>query len=153
VKLQLGGRFTSDHLTCSLTGDTLRIQDDELSLDLPPGAAHLFSSPGQRVQGAVVATFQINGIETQPGQTLALTGDSPELGSWNLDHAYGMEYVNRNTWICEVAFTESVNQRIRFKYVLLNQDGTSAVREDILPRQLLLPGNGRAKVDSIWQSS
>lgn len=153
VKLQLGGRFTSDHLTCSLTGDTLRIQDDELSLDLPTGAAHLFSSPGQRVQGAVVATFQINGIETQPGQTLALTGDSPELGSWNLDHAYGMEYVNRNTWICEVAFTESVNQRIRFKYVLLNQDGTSAVREDILPRQLLLPGNGRAKVDSIWQSS
>jgi len=152
VTLDLAGRFAEDQLTCVLTGSTFGIASDCLTLDLSPGSAHLFSQPGHRVEGPVVATFQINGIESQPGDQLFLLGDSPELGQWNLDHAYGMEYVNRNTWICEVAFAASINKRIRFKYALVNHAEGKALRENILPRQLVLPPAGRAKVDSIWQS-
>jgi len=153
VLLDLGGRFGVSEMTCMLTGSTFPVLDGRLSLALEPGSAYLFSSPGERVTGDVVATFQINGIETQPGQRIVLTGDCSELGGWDLSQAYGMEYVNRNTWICEVGFIESVNRPIRFKYALVDQDGSCFVREDILPRQLLLPGQGRQKVDSIWQIS
>jgi cyclomaltodextrin glucanotransferase len=149
----LGGHFRASEITCLLTGLAFPITDDQLSLTLDSGSAYLFSSLGQRVAGDVVATFQVNGIETRPGQKIVLTGDCPELGCWDLAQAYGMEYVNRNTWICEVGFTDSVNKPIRFKYVLVDHDGHSFVREDILPRQLLLPGRGRQKVDSIWQVS
>lgn len=151
VTLSLAGRFGESEITCTLTGSTFSISDDRLSLTLDSGSAYLFSSPGQRVAGDVVTTFQVNGIETQPGQKLVLTGDCPELGCWDLAKAYGMEYVNRNTWICEVGFTDSINKPIRFKYVLVDQDGRFFTRENILPRQLLLPGCGRQKVDSIWQ--
>ena len=153
ISLDLGERFGASEIACVLTGSAFSIADGRLSLALEPGAAYLFSSPGQRVTGDVVATFQINGIETQPGQRIVLTGDCPELGCWNLAQAYGMEYVNRNTWICEVGFAESVNKPIRFKYALVDQGGCSFAREDILPRQLLLPGQGRQKVDSVWQIS
>jgi cyclomaltodextrin glucanotransferase len=153
ITLSLGTHFGASAITCELTGLSFLVTDDQLSLTLDSGSAYLFSSLGQRVPGDVVATFQVNGIETRPGQKVVLTGDCPELGRWDLAQAYGMEYVNRNTWICEVGFTDSVNKPIRFKYVLVDHDGHSFVREDILPRQLLLPGRGRQKVDSIWQVS
>ena len=153
VQLDLGGHFGTSDLTCMLTDAIFPIVDGRLSIALESGSAHLFSSPGERVTGAVVATFQINGIETQPGQRIVITGDCPELGGWDLSRAYGMEYVNRNTWICEVGFRESVNTAIRFKYAVVDQTSSASIREDILPRQLVLPSTGRQKVDSVWQVS
>ena len=149
VSLPLPERIQAAALTCALTQAVVPVADGRLNLELQPGVAHLFSLPGDRVTGAVVATFQLNGLETTPGQHVVLLGDCPELGSWDLAGAYGMEYVNRNTWICEVAFGESVGKLIQFKFVLLDGE-TQPVYECILPRQLLLPPLGREKIDALW---
>ena len=150
ITLALGEHFKDQQLICELTGRHAEISHGNLQLSLDPGAAYLFSVVGSRVSGRVVTTFQLNGIETVPGQKVLLSGDCPELGIWNTDMAYGMEYVNRNTWICEVAFDQSAGQLIQFKYVLFDGNTESLVRENIQPRRLLLPLNGREKVDSIW---
>ena len=121
-------------------------------LELEPGAAFLFSIPGERVSAGVVATFQLNGIETKPGQKVVLTGDCEELGNWDPEAGYVMEYVNQNTWICEVGFDFSVGRLIHFKYLIGDNSG-SVQRENMNPRRLLLHTNGREKVDSKWQIS
>ena len=79
----------------------------------------IFSVPRGNESSTLVVTFQLNGLETLPGQSVILLGDCPELGTWELDYGYGMEYVNQNTWICEVAFNASVGQQIQFKFVLI----------------------------------
>jgi cyclomaltodextrin glucanotransferase len=150
ICLFLGDAIPSTALSCALTGHSVSIQSGYLSISLESGAAYLFCLPGQRVTGSVVTTFQLNGLETRPGQRVRLMGDCPELGSWDVDKSYGMEYVNQNTWICEVSFSHSAGKSIHYKYIL-EDDGATYSRENLLPRLLLLPEHGRAKVDSLWE--
>lgn len=152
ISLDLGARLAPSQLTCALTGTSHTIDNDHLAINLAPGEAHLFSVLGNRVTSDVVTTFQINGVPTSPGQRLVLIGDCDELGDWDPAFGYGMEYVNLNTWICEVGFNVSRGRTIQFKYAIVDSLG-SYIRENILPRQLLLPESGRQKVDSIWHSS
>ena len=152
ITLNLPCRLSSHVLTCTLSGTTHSIQNGILHLELEPGSAFLFSLPGERVSADVVATFQLNGIETTPGQKIVLTGDCDELGNWDPKAGYIMNYYNRNTWICEVAFGSSVGKLIHFKYIIIDDAG-ALQRESMNPRRLLLPINGREKVDSLWQLS
>jgi cyclomaltodextrin glucanotransferase len=153
ISLDLSGRHGyHQDLTCQLTGGTYSIADEHLQLELESGAAHLFSIPGTRVNGDVVTTFQLNGIETQHGQRIVLTGDCTELGYWDPHNGYGMEYVNQNTWICEVGFSNALGKLIQFKYAVVDESGF-VMRECINPRRLVLPSNGREKIDSIWELS
>lgn len=152
ITIDVGERVTASQLHCQLTDSTYPLIDHQLTLDLASGQSHLFSILGNRVTSDVVTTFQLNGVLTSPGQRLLLTGDCDELGCWDLDFAYGMEYVNLNTWICEVGFNVSCGQPIQFKYVIADSSG-SFLREDKLPRTLLLLQSGRQKVDSLWQIS
>jgi cyclomaltodextrin glucanotransferase len=151
LTLPLPGGCLQTELICSLTGTSHSVQHGHVSLSLETGASYLFSLPGVRVNGPVVVTFQLNGIETSPGQRLVVIGGCEELGSWNLQHAYGMEYVNCNTWICEVAFAASAGILVQFKYVLFDANDGATVYENIVPRRLLLPSQGREKVDSLWE--
>lgn len=151
VTLSLPSEFVAKELVCALDGSTYYSSSSSLTLSLSAGAAHLFSLPGTRVDAPVVATFQLNGLETRPGQRLVLTGDCDELGNWDLSLSYGMEFLNRNTWICEVGFTASATKMIQFKYVVLGDSGSLPVHENVIPRRLFLPAQGREKVDSIWQ--
>ena len=152
INLNLPCDLLSPVLTCLLSGTTHSIVNNILHLELDPGASFLFSIPGKRVSADVVATFQLNGIETKPGQRIVLIGDCDELGNWDPQVGYGMDYVNKNTWICEVGFDHSVGELIHFKYVISDASGPLQ-RENLNPRRLLLPINGREKVDSIWQLS
>jgi cyclomaltodextrin glucanotransferase len=152
ISLDLSGRLESQNLTCKLSGGTYSIVDQHLHLELESGAAHLFSIPGKRVIGDVVTTFQLNGIETQNEQSIVLIGDCVELGNWDPKNGYGMEYVNPNTWICEVGFNLSTRPLVQFKYVVVDQSGF-VMRESINPRRLVLPPKGRVKIDSLWQLS
>ena len=142
--------LTTD-LRCALTGLPQSVHDGHLMLTMETGSSHLFSLPGVRVDGPVVVTFQLNGVETRPGQRIVLSGDCHELGVWDLRRAYGMEFVNRSTWICEVAFSSSVGRLVQFKFVLVGEDADSGLYENIIPRRLLLPLQGREKVDSLWE--
>lgn len=153
VMITLPEPFAGKQLICALDGSVHSSSLNSLSIYLNSGASHLFSLPGERVEGSVVATFQLNGLVTQPGQRIVLTGNCDELGNWDLAKSYGMEFVNRNTWICEVGFVASASKMIHFKYVLLDHRNEPVLYENIIPRQLLLPSEGREKIDSIWQQS
>lgn len=150
ISLCLQGSYLDSTLVCSLTQQEFQVDNDYISLNLPTGAAYIFDSPGTQVEGNVVATFQLNGLETLPGERIVVLGDVPELGAWSITQAYGMEYVNKNTWICEVAFSGQSHQLIQFKYVKLDQNSQPCY-EDIIPRKVLLPDVGREKIDSIWE--
>jgi cyclomaltodextrin glucanotransferase len=140
-----------DTLTCDLTGASFPVIDNHLHIDLDDGAAFVFSLPSDRVLGEVVTTFQLNGIVTTPGQHVFLTGSCPELGTWDINKAYGMEYVNQNTWICEVPFAASTGHIVNFKYVVVDSASGNVIRENILPRRILVMPSSIDKVDSIWE--
>jgi cyclomaltodextrin glucanotransferase len=153
ITLQVPSQLGSGALVCELTGRSIDVRDGQIGLlTLQSGASHLFSCPGQRLTGTVVATFQLNGLETNPGQRIALSGDCEELGAWDLARSYGMEYVNLNTWICEVAFEVSAGRLINYKFVVLNDTTGAFLHENITPRRLLLPVGGRVKVDALWDA-
>ena len=152
LSINLQGYFVGyESLDCSLTGRSYPVHGDHLDIDLDHGAACIFSLPSNRVQGSVVTTFQLNGFITTPGQRVILTGDCPELGSWDLTDAYGMEYVNKNTWICEVPFSSSIGKLVQFKYVVINPDSGLVIHENLLPRRILVSPGSIDKVDSIWE--
>lgn len=153
ITLQGPSRLGNGALVCALTNREIALLDGRIGpLSLQAGAAHLFSCPGRRITGTVVATFQLNGLETHPGQRIALTGDCEELGLWDTARSYGMEYVNRNTWICEVAFDASAGRLINYKFVVLSEAADGFSHENITPRRTLLPPHGRVKVDAVWEA-
>ena len=151
LTLDLPGSLHTKSLCCALTNQEFFDVDGQLHLNVPSAGAFLLSTTGERVAGTLVVTFQLNGLETSPGQSVVLLGDCFELGNWDLNQAYGMEYVNLNTWICEVAFDESVGRQIQFKFVVISEYSQPRY-EGILPRRFLLAESGRQKFDALWSN-
>jgi cyclomaltodextrin glucanotransferase len=145
--------LTDGNYECALTSRTFTVTEGSLSnLELEAHSGHLLHQIGAPVSGDVICTFQLNGFETKPGQSLAIIGSSPELGNWDHAKAYGMEYVNSNTWIAEVAFDRNQdNQLVDYKYIVL-QDGDPII-EYVLNRRVFLPETGRVKLDNQWNRS
>jgi cyclomaltodextrin glucanotransferase len=91
------------------------------------------------------------GFETQPGQSMSIIGSCPELGEWDHPRAYGMEYVNANTWIATIAFNPDESKVINYKFVV-NQESGEPIVEYLINRKMLLPAEGRIAVDCFWNS-
>lgn len=135
-------------VSCELSGERQQVVDGGLrNLQLPACSVRIYSRMGQPVQGPVVGVFQLNGYRTAPGESIALIGSAPELGGWDHQRAYGLEYVNANTWICEVPFEASAGKAIDYKFLVRGGD---AKVENILSRRFLLPQKGRVKFDCRW---
>jgi len=111
----------------------------------------VFSHVGQRVKDQTILRVQVNGIATQPGETLVVVGDCPELGNWDIDKAYGLEYINSNTWFGEIAFNESAGKLITYKYAILHQ-GRPPVRENLIARRWFVASEGVMKVRDTWST-
>ena len=136
--------------TCHLTGYPVTISNGRLeNYTVPAKTAVVISVEGQPVTGQVVAVFQVNGFETKPGQSLAITGSCEELGAWDHDRSFGMEYVNDNTWLATVPFDAATGSLVNFKF-LVRQDGDQPLLENLTTRKLVLPENGRIAVDCFW---
>lgn len=137
-------------LQCSLSQKTISIFNNRIqSLQLEENTAHIFSVLGTPVSGQVIGVFELNGYETNPGEALYITGSVEELGSWDTTKAYGMEFVNDNTWIAEVGFDVSAAQQIRYKFIVMI-NGSCRALENILPRVVQLPKEGRINIDTTW---
>jgi cyclomaltodextrin glucanotransferase len=137
-------------LKCSLSHKTISISNNGIQgLQLDENEAHIFSILGEPVSGKVVGVFELNGYETKPGETLFITGSAEELGNWDATKAFGMEYVNDNTWIAEVGFDVSAGQQIRYKFMVM-MNGSVKTVENILPRVVQLPNSDRINIDTIW---
>ena len=140
---------------CILSGESITVQQGGFAeIVMPAESARVISVLGRRVEGPVVGVFQLNGYETRPGESIAITGDCPELGNWDPEHAYGLEFVNSNTWIGEVPFLASAGRLIHYKFVVrIDGEGAPAQLrqvENILNRRYVLPSEGRVKFDCLW---
>lgn len=121
--------------------------------NLELGSKHVIviSHVGERVKGQTIVRAQINGIRTQPGEVVVVTGDCPELGNWDIAKAYPLEYINTNTWFGEIPFNESAGKPIAYKYAMW-REGQSPLRENIVVRRWVIASEGTVKWRDQWAS-
>jgi cyclomaltodextrin glucanotransferase len=138
--------------TCMLTGRTFPVMNGWITgLSLASQEIILLNDIGDRVDGNTIIRAQLNGYRTGLGETVAVTGDCPELGAWDLRYAYRLEYINDNTWFGEIPFWESAGKAIAYKYVIL-RDGQPPLYENGIGRRWLLAQEGITKWRDTWLS-
>ncbi len=138
--------------TCVLTRRKVEVMDGKIHhLHLEDRDVLVISHVGDRVKGQTIVRAQLNGVHTQPGETIVVVGDCPELGNWDISKAFPLEYVNNSTWFGEIPFNESAGSLITYKYVLL-REGTSPLRENIVPRRWFVASEGTVKWRDTWAS-
>ncbi len=109
----------------------------------------ILSYIGERVKGKTIVRVQLNGINTDFGASVAVIGDCPELGNWDISKAYVLEYINNNTWFGEIPFNESAGKAITYKYVILRSN-QEAIRENLISRRWILVEQGTVKWRDNW---
>ncbi|MDJ0696159.1 alpha-amylase family glycosyl hydrolase [Mastigocoleus sp. MO_188.B34] len=138
--------------TCILTRRKFQVTDGTIEdLELDSQEAIVISYIGERVKGQTLVRAQLNGVYTQPGERIVVTGNCPELGNWDIAKAYPLEYINQNTWFAEIPFNESAGKLITYKYVMLRED-KSPLRENLVSRHWVLAKEGMVKWRDIWAS-
>ncbi|MGB3560733.1 MAG: alpha-amylase family glycosyl hydrolase [Geitlerinemataceae cyanobacterium] len=109
----------------------------------------VFSHVGERIKGQTIVRVQLNGVETQPGETIVVIGDCPELGNWDIAKAYPLEYINTNTWFAEIPFDESAGKLVCYKYAMW-REGQSPLRENLVCRRWVIASEGTVKWRDTW---
>ncbi|MBI5527490.1 MAG: cyclomaltodextrin glucanotransferase [Deltaproteobacteria bacterium] len=133
---------------CVLTGRKVAARDGMVKFDLGKNDVWVLEQTVPPPKGNTVCEFQLNGISTQFGEDIFLTGDCPELGEWDIGHAVKMEYVNQNTWCVDVPFNISCDNEVAYKFFLKSQGGIQ--RENALPRVRAIPPAGTARFRDDW---
>jgi cyclomaltodextrin glucanotransferase len=111
----------------------------------------VISHVGERVKGQTLVRAQLNGVQTNPGEIIVVTGDCPELGNWDIAKAYPLEFINTNTWFAEIPFNESAGKLISYKYAML-REGQSPLRENLVARRWVIASEGTVKWRDKWAS-
>jgi len=141
---------------CFLTKRRFLVRDGRIvRLKLAPKEAIVLSHVGPAVRGQTIVRAQLNGVATQPGEIVVVTGDCPELGNWDLAKAPALEYINSNTWFGEIPFDATAGQRIAYKYAIrrLDAQGNETApprRESIVGRRWLVAPEGTVKWRDRW---
>lgn len=138
---------------CIVTHRSFDVKDGKLSgLFLDHQDVIVLSYIGDRVQGKTIVRVQLNGIKTELGESIVVTGDCPELGNWNIDQAYALEYINANTWFGEIPFNESAGKAITYKYAI-RRETQRPVYENLVGRRWILVNQGIVKWQDVWTPS
>ncbi|GAB4376968.1 MAG: alpha-amylase family glycosyl hydrolase [Elainellaceae cyanobacterium] len=138
--------------TCVITHNKYEVKDGKIySLPLETRGVIVLSHVGERVKGQTIIRVQLNGVQTQPGETVVVTGDCPELGNWDISKAYPLEYINSNTWFAEIPFDESAGKLISYKYAMWRQR-QSPLRENLVARRWVIASEGTVKWRDVWAS-
>ena len=107
---------------------------------------------GERVKAKAIARLQLNGLFTQPGDSVVVIGDCPELGNWDIGKGVPLEYINLNTWFTELAFNESAGESVAYKFAVLHAEPNSPPgRENRPPRRRAIATEGVAKWRDSWE--
>jgi len=120
-------------------------------LELESQEVIVISHVGERVKGQTIVRVQLNGVQSQLGETIVVTGDCPELGEWDIAKAYPLEYINTNTWFAEIPFNESAGKLITYKYAMW-REGRSPLRENLVGRRWVIANEGTVKWRDKWAS-
>jgi len=138
--------------TCVITHNKYEVKDGKIhNLQLETRGVVVLSHVGDRIKAQTIIRAQLNGVQTQPGEWIAVVGDCPELGNWDIAKAYPLEYINSNTWFGEIPFEESAGKLISYKYILL-REGQAPLRENITPRRWVVASEGTVKWRDTWAS-
>ncbi|WP_448573100.1 alpha-amylase family glycosyl hydrolase [Trichothermofontia sp.] len=137
---------------CMVTKRRFDVQKGALrGLSLGHHEMVVLSDIGDRVKGKTIVRAQLNGVSTQMGERIVVVGDRPELGNWDIAHAYHLEYINPNTWFGEIPFTESAGKAITYKYAI-QRDGQAPIYENLVCRRWILAPAGTVKWKDTWCS-
>ena len=98
---------------------------------------------------ALRVTFMLNGFKTAFGQKIFVTGNCPELGNWDLDKAFPLEYINGNLWMEDLPFTRGSGGSMAYKFIVKNPDGT-VLYEDRPAHVRRLPPEGSLLLKHAW---
>ncbi len=135
---------------CSITGRFFEITNGKLlGLSLGSKEAIVLNYIGERVKAKTIVRAQLNGFATNLGQIIAVTADCPELGNWDINKAYILEYINKNTWFGEIPFDESVGKAITYKYIVLQNEGLP-IYENVVGRRWILANEGIVRWQDNW---
>jgi cyclomaltodextrin glucanotransferase len=140
--------------TCALSGRDITIAGGEANgLELAPGEALVLSFEGSPSRGDAVTVFQVNGCPTTPGDMVAVIGNCPELGEWDVARAVPLEYINSGTWQAGLAFERTAGKQVTYKYMIVREDAGlgSPRRENRTTRRRVVPETGTAKWRDIWE--
>jgi cyclomaltodextrin glucanotransferase len=138
---------------CIVTHRSFEVKNGKLSdLFLDHQEVIVLSYIGDRVRGKTIVRVQLNGIKTQLGETIVVTGDCHELGNWNIDRAYALQYINDNTWFGEIPFNESAGKAITYKYAI-RRENQRPVYENLVCRRWILVNQGIVKWQDVWTPS
>ena len=138
--------------TCVLTRRKVEVQNGQiLNLELETRGVLVLSHVGERAKGQTIVRVQLNGLNTQPGETIVVVGDCPELGNWDIAKAYSLEYINSNTWFAEIPFNESAGKLITYKYAMW-REGQAPLRENLVVRRWVVASEGTVKWRDTWAS-
>lgn len=153
VKLEsIETEFPDGEHTDILGRRKLEVTDGHLhNLEIGAKEIIILSHVGERIKGQTIVRVQLNGVQTQPGETIVVSGDCPELGNWDIGKAYPLEYINTNTWFTEIPFDESAGKLIAYKYILL-REGQSPLRENVVARRWVIAQEGTVKWRDKWAS-
>jgi cyclomaltodextrin glucanotransferase len=161
VALNRGGEVTLPEVetelpdgehTCVVTRNKYEVKDGKIyNLVLEERGVLVFSHVGERIKAQTIVRVQLNGVDTQPGEIIVVTGDCPELGNWDISKAYPLEYINSNTWSAEIPFDESAGKLIAYKYAMW-REGRSPLRENLVNRRWVIAKEGTVKWRDTWAS-
>jgi cyclomaltodextrin glucanotransferase len=146
--------------SCMLTRRQFQVNNGQLlGLTLHPKEMIVLSYLGDRVKGQTIVRVELNGLTTQLGETVVVTGDCPELGNWDISRAYALEYISGNLWFGEIPFNESAGKAIAYKYALVRSGGQLSPAYDHYPRyestvcrRWILAKQGTVKWNDRWAS-
>lgn len=137
---------------CLLTDQQVTLQNGGTRLLLQGQDAIVLNVCGEFCEACTVVNVQVNGVPIYPGDRVAVVGDVPELGAWDLAHVQFLECVNGYTWFGEVAINASAGRNVAYKYVVLKPDSLEhAKRENRAPRRRTLPQKGASKWRDQWE--
>jgi cyclomaltodextrin glucanotransferase len=123
-----------------------RIED----LALPRDSAFVVSyCEPPRSKAALEVTFLLNGLHTAYGQRVKVTGNCPELGNWDTDKAFPLEYINDNLWLGHLPVKESAGKAIAYKFIV-ERDNDGILYEDRPAHVRRLTGEGFLEFQHRW---
>ena len=137
--------------SCLLTGKSFVVAEGAIQkLSIPANSAVVLAVQGEPLRATTVVKFQINDYVTHPGEVMAVCGDAPELGAWDVERCPHLEFINGDVWFAEVGFDQSAGKPIRFKFVVMRSAPQEPVYENLVCRTFLLPSGGSVKLDLDW---
>ena len=137
---------------CDLTQRLVRVDGGEIQFQLQGNDTVVLSLPGEPLAGRSIAHVQLNGAPTSPPQRVAIIGEAAELGAWDIRNAVPLECVNTNTWFGQIAFDESIESDVAYKYVIVADDGSSSpLWENCMTRRRRVTAGRVVKWRDVWE--